>query len=138
MSVQKVNVLVPPLRPVPPAAAWAANAVAWLFVNDPRHPGLATWLAEARERRRAARAVRRNLAERMALLALARRYEHEPAGVRQGPRRRRPRRPAGLTGRGRPSPAEGPAGARRSRGAPRYTSPRSADLSGLRALYKYR
>jgi len=75
MSVQKVNVLVPPLRPVPPAAAWAANAVAWLFVNDPRRPGLAAWLAEARERRRAARAVRRNLEERMALLALARRYE---------------------------------------------------------------
>ena len=39
MSVQKVSVLVPPLRPVPPGAAWAANAVAWLFVNDPRQSG---------------------------------------------------------------------------------------------------
>ena len=75
MSVQKVNVLVPPLRPVPPAAAWAASAVAWLFVNDPRSPGLAAWLSGARERRRVARAERRNLDERMALFALARRYE---------------------------------------------------------------
>ena len=75
MSVQKINVLVPPLRPVPPAAAWVASAIGWLFVNDPRRPGLAVWLAEARERRRAERAVRRNLEERMALLDLARRYE---------------------------------------------------------------
>jgi hypothetical protein len=75
MSVQKVNVLVPPLRAAPPGAAWAANAVAWLFVNDPGRAGLATWLAAARERRRAARAVRRDLEERMALLALAKRYE---------------------------------------------------------------
>jgi hypothetical protein len=75
MSVQKVNVLVPPLRPVPPGAAWAANAVAWLFVNDPRRPGLAAWLAQARARRRVARAERRQLEERLALLALARRYE---------------------------------------------------------------
>ena len=75
MSVQKLNVLVPPLRPVPPGAAWVASAIGWLFVNDPRSPGLATWLAAARERRRAARAVRRQLEERMALLALARSYE---------------------------------------------------------------
>jgi hypothetical protein len=75
MSVQKVNVLVPPLRPVPPGAAWAANAVTWLFVNSSTRPGLAAWLAEARERRRVARAERRQLEERLALLALARRYE---------------------------------------------------------------
>ena len=77
MSVQKISVLVPPLRPVPPGAAWAANAVAWLFVNDPRQPsGLAAWLAAARERRLAARAVRRDARERQALIAVARRYEH--------------------------------------------------------------
>ena len=75
MSVQKVNVLVPPLRPVPPAARWVANAVAWLFLDDPARPGLAGWLAAARERRRADRAAQRGLEERMALLALARRYE---------------------------------------------------------------
>ena len=76
MSVQKVSVLVPPLRPVPPGAAWAANAVAWLFVSDPRQPsGLAAWFAAARERRLAARALRRDAGERQALIAMARRYE---------------------------------------------------------------
>jgi len=77
MSVQKVSVLVPPLRAVPPGAAWAANAVAWLFVSDPRQPsGLAAWFAAARERYLAARAVRRGAGERQALIAVARRYEH--------------------------------------------------------------
>ena len=75
MSAQKLAVLVPPLRPVPPGAAWVADALAWLFVNDPGSPGLAAWLAAARERRRADRALRRDMQERMALLALARRYE---------------------------------------------------------------
>src|ERR1700741_3042087 len=75
MSVQKLNVLVPPLRPVPPGAAWVAGALAWLFVNDPRRPGLASWLAAARERRRVARAERRPLEDRVALLARARSYE---------------------------------------------------------------
>ena len=85
MSVQKVSVLVPPLRAVPPGAAWAANAVAWLFVSDPRQPsGLAAWFAAARERRLAARAVRRDARERQALIAMARRYETQPARVRQG------------------------------------------------------
>ncbi|MCE9660615.1 MAG: hypothetical protein K8R60_18970 [Burkholderiales bacterium] len=76
MSVQKVNVLVPPLRAVPPAAAWAADAVAWLFGGDPRHPsGLPAWLAAARARYVADRALRREAGERMALIALAQRYE---------------------------------------------------------------
>ena len=75
MSVQKINVLVPPLRTVPPAAAWAAEAFVWLFATDPRRPGLAAWLAGARERRRAERAERRHLEERMALLAVAKGYE---------------------------------------------------------------
>jgi len=79
MSVQTISVLVPPLRPVPPGADWAANAIAWLFVNDPRRPsGLAAWLAAARKRRlaaRAARAARRDAHDRMALIALAHSYE---------------------------------------------------------------
>lgn len=76
MSVQKVSVLVPPLRAVPPGADWAANAIAWLFSNDPRQPsGLAAWLAAGRARRRDARAARRDARDRMALLDLARRYE---------------------------------------------------------------
>ena len=73
MSVQKVSVLVPPLRAVPPAAAWAANAVAWLFGRRPA--SLRAWFAAARSRRRAARAARRDADDRMALTALAQRYE---------------------------------------------------------------
>jgi len=77
MSVQKVSVLVPPLRAVPPAAAWAANAVAWLFGGaDPDHPtGLPAWFAQLRRRYLADRAARRDAGERMALVALARRYQ---------------------------------------------------------------
>ena len=76
MSVQNVSVLVPPLRAVPPAAAWAADAVAWLFGGDPSHPtGLPAWFAAARSRYLADRAARRDAGERMALMALARRYE---------------------------------------------------------------
>ena len=51
MSVQKVNVLVPPLRPVPPGAAWAASVVGWVFGSDPRYPsGLRLWAAAAKAR----------------------------------------------------------------------------------------
>ena len=76
MSVQKLSVLVPPLRAVPPGAAWAANVVAWLFGTDPRYPsGLSLWRAAAIRRFRAVRAARRAASERMALIAMARRYE---------------------------------------------------------------
>ena len=76
MSVQKISVLVPPLRVVPPAAAWAANAVAWLFGGDPRHPtGLPAWFAAARSRHLAERAARKDARDRMALIALAQHYE---------------------------------------------------------------
>jgi hypothetical protein len=76
MSVQKVSVLVPPLRAVPPAAAWAANAVSWLFGGDPRHPtGLPAWFAAARARHIAERTARREAGERTALVALAQRYQ---------------------------------------------------------------
>jgi hypothetical protein len=76
MSVQKVSVLVPSLRAVPPGAAWAANAIAWLFGADPHHPsGFSAWFAAARSRYQADRAARRDAGERMALMALARRYE---------------------------------------------------------------
>jgi hypothetical protein len=74
MSVQKINVLVPPLRGVPPGAAWAANAVAWLFGTDPRRASLQHWLAAARVRRLAERALRREARERQELIAMARRY----------------------------------------------------------------
>ncbi len=74
MSMQKV--LVPPLRAVPPGAAWAANVVAWLFGTDPRHPsGLSLWRAAVTQRFLADRIARREAGERMALVAMARRYE---------------------------------------------------------------
>ena len=76
MSVQKVNVLVPPLRAVPPGAAWAAAAVGWLFGQDAHQStGLSTWIAAAKTRFAADRAMRRAAGERMALVAMARRYE---------------------------------------------------------------
>jgi len=75
MSVQKINVLVPPLRPVPPGAAWAAEAIAWVFGTDPRRPSLQHWLAAARARRLADRADRRAARDRQDVIALARRYE---------------------------------------------------------------
>ena len=76
MSVQKVNVLVPPLRPVPPGAAWAANVVGWVFGSDPRYPsGLRLLAAAAKARWRADRAARREAGERQALIAMARHYE---------------------------------------------------------------
>jgi hypothetical protein len=76
MSAQKVSVLVPPPRPVPPGAAWIANIVGWVFGSDPRHPsGLRLWAAAAKARWRADRAARREAGERLALVALARRYE---------------------------------------------------------------
>ena len=76
MSVQNVHVLVPPLRAVPPGAAWIANLVGWVFGADPRHPsGLRLWAAAARAHWRLARAARREAGERAALIAMARRYE---------------------------------------------------------------
>ena len=75
MPVQKIHVLVPPLRGVPPGAAWAAQAVAWVFGTDPHRPSLQHWLAAARVRRLADRADRRAARDRQDVIALARRYE---------------------------------------------------------------
>jgi len=75
MSVQKVSVMVPPLPPVPPGAVWAADAVVWLLGGDPQHPtGLPAWLAGLRRSHVRRRAARRQARDRMALIALARRY----------------------------------------------------------------
>ena len=75
MPVQKIHVLVPPLRGVPPGAAWAAQAVAWVFGTDPRRPSFQHWLTAARVRRLADRAARRAARDRQDVIALARRYE---------------------------------------------------------------
>lgn len=75
MSMQEVSVMVPPLRPVPPGAAWAANAVWWLFRDVPARSGMrARWQA-VRTKFAVGRAIRRNARARVDLLALARRYQ---------------------------------------------------------------
>ena len=76
MSVQKVSVLVPPHRAVPPVAVWIASAVAWLFGADARtQSGFAAWLEAVRARHAIERAARHEARARMELMALARRYE---------------------------------------------------------------
>jgi hypothetical protein len=75
MSVQKVSVMVPPSPAVPPGAAWAADAVAWLLGGDPQHPtGLPAWFAAVRSRHVRRRSARRRAEDRIALMALAGRY----------------------------------------------------------------
>ena len=76
MSVQKVNVLVPPLRAVPPAAAWIGSVVSGLFGGDDRiRTGFPAWLEAVRAKRAIERAARQDARSRMELMALARRYE---------------------------------------------------------------
>ncbi len=76
MSVQKVNVLVPPLRDMSPGAAWLVTAASWLFVAVERIGSrLAASLEASRARQAADRAARYDARSRMELMALARRYE---------------------------------------------------------------
>ena len=75
MSVQKVNVLVPSLRLVPPGAAWLARAAEWLFGGrDSAAPTLAGWLGEVGHRMAVNRAAYQVARDRDELLALASRY----------------------------------------------------------------
>ena len=73
MSVQ--NVLVPPLRPVPRAAAWLGNAASWLFSGDERVlVGVPAWLDAMQAKSAVLRAARRDARSRAEVMALARRY----------------------------------------------------------------
>ena len=74
MSTQKINVLVPPLHPVPPGAAWIAAALFSLFGGD-RAASWSERLDGARRRHAAERAARRDARSRYELIELARRYE---------------------------------------------------------------
>ena len=75
MPVQKVSVLVPPLRIVPPGAALLARATEWLFASaDSRSPSLSGWVAGVQRRRSQERAARRVARDRDALFSLASRY----------------------------------------------------------------
>jgi len=75
MSMQRVSVMVPPVHPVPPGAAWAAQAVSWLFGGDARvRTGFPAWWEAVRARLAVDRAARRDAASRAALRVLADRY----------------------------------------------------------------
>ena len=137
MSVQKVSVLVPPLRAVPPGADWAANAIAWLFANDRRHPGrVAAWLAAARERRQAARAARRDAHDADGPGRPGAPLRVEPARVREGSVRGGPVRPPDLIIPGRVAGVAGHEALVRERLAILVLE--APICSGLRALYKFR
>lgn len=70
MSVSKIRIQIPPQRPPAPGAELLADAIAsgasWL------HDAFLRW----RERLRARIARRQELRARLAVLAMARRYEH--------------------------------------------------------------
>ena len=73
--MQKVSVMVPPLRPVPRGALWLGQAVSWLVGGDARGgSGLPAWLEAARAKLAVDRAARREARSRAALIALAWRY----------------------------------------------------------------
>jgi len=76
MSMQKVSVMVPPLRPAPRGAVWFGNAVAWLFGRDPRvRSGFPARFKAVRARIEVGRAARLEARSRAELLALAARYQ---------------------------------------------------------------
>ena len=76
MSMQKVSVMVPPLRPVPRGALWVGQLAAWLVGGDARvGSGLLDWFEAVRAKlavERDARLEARGLAD---LIALACRYQ---------------------------------------------------------------
>jgi len=76
MSVQEINVMVPPLPAEPRGAVWAGDVVAWLFGGDARvRSGLSVWVEAVRAKLAVDRAARRDARSRADLLALAGRYE---------------------------------------------------------------
>jgi len=76
MSMQKVSVMVPPLRPVPRGALWVSQAVGWLVGGDPRlRAARPLWFEALRARVAVDRAARREARNRAELIALAGRYQ---------------------------------------------------------------
>jgi hypothetical protein len=76
MSMQKVPVMVPPLRPVPRGAVRFGDAVSWLFGGDARvSSGFPAWFEAVRARIEVGRAARSEARSRAELLALATRYQ---------------------------------------------------------------
>jgi len=76
MSMQKVSVMIPPLRPLPRGAVWLGGAVSWLFAGDARvRSGLPAWFEAVRAKLEVDRAARRDARDRADLLVLAQRYQ---------------------------------------------------------------
>ena len=76
MSIQKVSVMVPPLRPVPRGALWVGQAVSWLVGGDARiRSGFPVWLEAVRAKLAIDRRARREARSRSDLIALACRYQ---------------------------------------------------------------
>jgi len=77
MSMQKVSVMVPPLRPVPRGAVWAGQVASWLVGGGDARlgSGLSVWLEAVRARLAVDRAARRDARGRADLVALACRYQ---------------------------------------------------------------
>jgi hypothetical protein len=77
MSMQKISVLVPPLRPVPRGALWVGQLAAWLVGGgDARvRSGLPDWIEAVRARLAVDRSARREARSRADLIALACRYQ---------------------------------------------------------------
>ena len=77
MSMQKVSVMVPPLRPVPRGALWVGQLAAWLAgAGDARvRSGLPVWFEAVRAKLAVDRGARREARSRTDLIALACRYQ---------------------------------------------------------------
>lgn len=76
MSMQKVSVLVPPLRQVPRGALWVADLVSWLLGFNAEVRSILFVTAQAARARVAEdRAARRDARDRAELRALATRYQ---------------------------------------------------------------
>jgi len=77
MSMQKVSVMVPPLRPVPRGAHWVGQLAGWLVgAGDARvRSGLPVWFEAVRARFAIDRGARREARSRADLVALACRYQ---------------------------------------------------------------
>ena len=75
MSMQQVNVLVPPYRPIPPGAALAAAAVVALHRAMARLAADAVkWVQAMRTSGAVKRAIRRDARDRAEVLSMALRY----------------------------------------------------------------
>jgi hypothetical protein len=76
MSMQKVSVMIPPLRPVPRGALWVGQLASWLVGGDAGvRFARPVWFEAARAKLAVDRGARREARSRAELVALACRYQ---------------------------------------------------------------